>query len=156
MFIFPSVEIIHNKSLTVKLWKGTKSLLSGFLCFILMGLSHKSNAFSEHQHGKNKITLASLGQYCSMSEFRITPTVAKVTYLTIHIHTDTHTHTHKYRKQSLWQVYDALKLPNINISNCPFVCYSRRFLHAEAMHHSKMTESYAFVLFLELRCIDLV
>ena len=101
MFIFPSVEIIHNKSLTVKLWKGTKSLFSGFLCFILMGLSHKSNAFSEHQHGKNKITLASLGQYCSMSEFRITPTVAKVTYLTIHIHTDTHTHTQIQKAKSL-------------------------------------------------------
>ena len=107
---------------------------------------------------ENKITLASLLQYCSMSEFRITPSVAKVTYLITHVCRDTYTHTytHRYRKESLWQVYDALKLPNINISNCPFVCYSRRFLHAEAMHHSKMTERYAFVLFLDLRCIDLV
>ena len=29
-----------------------------------------------------------------MSEFRITPTVAKVTYLITHVRTDTHTHTH--------------------------------------------------------------
>lgn len=66
-------------------------------------------------------------------------------------------HTHTFpEKKVFWRVFDALKLPSINISNYPFVCYSRRFLHAEAMHHSKMAERYAFVLFSDLRCIDLV
>lgn len=69
--------------------------------------------------------------------------------------TSENTNTFPERKV-FWRDFDALQLPSINISNYPFVCYSRRFLHAEAMHHSKMAERYAFVLFSDLRCIDLV
>ena len=46
-----SVEIICKESLTLKLGEGTKALFSGFLCFTLMELSHKSRAFPEHQDG---------------------------------------------------------------------------------------------------------
>lgn len=148
MFIFPRDECWDclQRISTFKLWEGTKTLFSGFLCFALMGLSHKSSAFPDGQDGRGGVTPDTLLlQYYSISRFRISQQRLRPTSCNEQTH----------RKESLWWVYDALKLPNINISNCPFVCYSRRFLHAEAMHHSKMAERYAFVLFLDLRCIDL-
>lgn len=144
-----SAEIIREAPLTFNLWEGTEALLGGFPCLPLTGLPHKSSAFLNIRPDETQSL-----QDCRRSEFRITPAEAKVADLTSLSFSLRHTHSHS--QESRWQVYDAEKLPNINISNCPFVCYSRRFLHAEAMHHSKMAERYAFVLFLDLRCIDLV
>lgn len=105
-------------------------------------LSHKITAFLGHQDERTEITSLTV---LSNSAVYLISEYANPTSYKAHA---------RSKKECLWRVYDALKLPNINISNCPFVCHSRRFIHAEAMHHSKMAKRYAFVLFSDLRCID--
>lgn len=95
MFIFPDLlrSSITNL-LPLNCEREQNSFIVGFFALFLWDSSTRAMHSLNISMEKNKITLASLVQYSSVSEFRITPTVAKVTYLITHVRTDTHTHTH--------------------------------------------------------------